>query len=142
MEAPSLTRKEYHRRYYQKNKKRLDAANLQWARDNKKAKRLISRRWEAKHPSLTNFFNMMSRCYNKKTVRYPIYGGRGIRVHQPWHDFKTYEKEWGKLKPGKGYTVDRIDNDKGYFPGNVRWITRAEQKLNQRHNNRFTKGRK
>jgi hypothetical protein len=129
-----MTRKEYHLQWRTKNRAYVNAKSNEWAKEHKESKRCSARKWEAKHPSLTNHRNMMSRCYNSNTNRYHLYGGKGIKVYKPWHDFKIYEKEWG-------YTVDRINNHKGYFPNNVKWSTKAEQKLNQRHNNRFTKGR-
>lgn len=77
--------------------------------------------------------NMMARCYRPDNENFNYYGGRGISVYLPWHDFETFEKAVGP-HPGKGFSLDRIDNDKGYFPENVKWSTLAEQGRNKRSN--------
>ena len=64
------------------------------------------------------------------------YFERGIRVFDGWvgeGGFERFLQHIGR-QPGDGYTVDRIDNDRGYEPGNVRWATRKEQSRNQRTN--------
>jgi hypothetical protein len=73
---------------------------------------------------------MMGRCYNPKHPRYADYGGRGIRVCERWHDFTNFLADMGEPPPG--LTLDRIDNNKGYEPGNCRWATVQEQNTNQR----------
>lgn len=77
----------------------------------------------------------MRRCYNTKHPQFHDYGGRGLIVCEEWHDpavFITYvETELGE-RPTKAHTIDRVDNDRGYEPGNLRWATRAVQNSNQR----------
>lgn len=75
--------------------------------------------------------NMMDRCYREGNRQYHNYGGRGIDVHQAWHEFESFAADMGP-HPGPGLTLDRIDNDQGYKPGNVRWATRGEQARNKR----------
>ena len=72
------------------------------------------------------------RCTVLKCKSYPDYGGRGIKFL-----FTSFEQFFAELgpKPSKQYTLDRIDNDGNYEPGNVRWATR----LDQTHNRRCTK---
>jgi hypothetical protein len=74
---------------------------------------------------------MKSRCYNSNNKRYDMYGGRGILVCDEWlHNYSAFLAYVGR-KPSPEYTLDRIDNDKGYEPGNVRWATPKEQNGNR-----------
>lgn len=75
---------------------------------------------------------MNNRCYNTRDKRYKDYGGRGIEVYQPWRDsFQAFFKDVGP-RPSYLFSVDRIDNSKGYFPDNVRWATAKQQNRNRR----------
>ncbi len=76
---------------------------------------------------------MRKRCNNKNTNSYASYGGRGISVCERWGCFENFLSDMGH-KPGPGYSLDRIDNDKGYEPDNCRWATFAEQSVNKRDN--------
>jgi hypothetical protein len=72
------------------------------------------------------------RCYNPNYDRYNYYGGRGIKVCNEWlNSFETFLKDMG-IKPGKDYSVDRIDVNGNYEPGNCRWADRITQRNNQR----------
>ena len=86
------------------------------------------------HPLYRRWQSMMARCYNQSHVGFKNYGGRGIAVYEPWHDVVTYIT-WVEQNLGPcpyGCTMDRIDNDRGYEPGNIRWATRSTQSKNQR----------
>lgn len=74
---------------------------------------------------------MIDRCENPRSTKWDDYGGRGIAVCSQWHDFESFLADVG-YPPDPLLTLDRIDNDGDYAPGNVRWATRAEQRLNQR----------
>jgi hypothetical protein len=60
-----------------------------------------------------------------------IYVDRGIAVAPEWQDFDCFLSDMGP-HPGPGYSIDRIDNDKGYGPGNCRWVTTKAQNRNTR----------
>ena len=77
--------------------------------------------------------SMLSRCRCGPTDKnYKDYSGRGITVCERWRsDYAAFLADMGR-KPGPEYTLDRIDNDKGYTPDNCRWATRSVQNSNQR----------
>ncbi len=73
---------------------------------------------------------MKSRCYNKNNIFYQNYGGRGITVCDRWkNSFENFYSDMGKCP--NGHSIDRIDNDNGYFPENCKWSTRSEQDRNK-----------
>ena len=76
------------------------------------------------------WLNLRNRCNNPKTPDFHYYGGRGIRVCPQWDYFVVFAADVG-AHPGSGMTLDRIDNDKDYEPGNVRWATRQTQARNR-----------
>lgn len=75
------------------------------------------------------------KCYNGNHKDYKYYGGRGILMYEPWiNDFEAF-KQWILTNLGsrpEGLTMDRMDNDKGYEPGNLRWATQQVQADNRR----------
>jgi hypothetical protein len=72
------------------------------------------------------------RCESPSCPSYPDYGGRGITMATVFREsFPAFKKELGP-KPSAQHTVDRIDNDRGYEPGNIRWATYKEQAHNKR----------
>lgn len=75
--------------------------------------------------------NAKLRCFDKTDPQYKYYGGRGIVMQDSWaRDFKAFISYIGN-KPEKSFSLDRIDNDLGYYEGNVRWATKTEQVTNR-----------
>jgi hypothetical protein len=78
------------------------------------------------------WLGMRKRCSDPKNRVYPYYGGRGIKVCKEWQsDYKQFLKDMG-CRPGLEFSIDRIDNDGNYEPGNCRWATPAQQIANRR----------
>jgi hypothetical protein len=79
--------------------------------------------------------SMLRRCYVKDHVGYPHYGARGIQVCEQWRDkekgFEQFLKDMGE-RPTPRHTLDRINPDGNYEPGNVRWATMKHQNRNKR----------
>lgn len=85
----------------------------------------------SKHPEFhlhSTWCSIKQRCTNPKTKNYHRYGGRGINICNEWlNSFECFLKDMGS-RP-KGHSIDRIDNEKGYFKENCRWVT-FEQNCN------------
>ncbi len=77
-----------------------------------------------------------NRCCNPTHEAYADYGGRGITFHTPWRDdYTAFARDIDTTigrRPSRAYSIDRIDNDRGYEPNNLRWATQAEQNRNRR----------
>jgi hypothetical protein len=83
------------------------------------------------------WMSMIQRCTNPLEAAYPNYGGRGITVCDEWsNEFQAFYDHVSTLPHfgEKGRSLDRIDNDGNYEPGNVRWATRPEQQRNTSRN--------
>lgn len=84
-------------------------------------------------PEWYSWVNMQDRCFRKKLRAYARYGGRGITVSKEWlgrGGFQRFLNHIG-LRPSPTHSIDRIDNDGNYEPGNVRWATKKEQSRNR-----------
>ena len=76
---------------------------------------------------------MVHRCTNPKNKKYKDYGGRGIAICEEWLNIKNFVAWAEATYPNlEGYTLDRINNDKGYSPENCRWADTTTQAINQR----------
>ena len=88
----------------------------------------------SKKPEYNAWASLVQRCTNKKCPAWKDYGRRGIKVCDEWKDsFEAFYAHIGP-KPMAGLAVDRIDNEKGYEPGNVRWATYKQNGRNKRSN--------
>ena len=93
---------------------------------------LIDGNPSTKHPLYRAWKGMRERCNYKKHKDYKSYGGRGIKVCERWNNsFENFLEDVGK-KPEKSYSLDRIDFNGNYEPGNVRWADKKTQANNRR----------
>ena len=102
-------------------------------------KEVHSRKWTTHGMSRTKAYKVWEgirwRCLNEKSNVYSSYGGRGITICDEWRDdfvaFYNYVSKLDHFGESE-YSIDRIDNDGNYEPGNVRWATKEEQTRNRR----------
>lgn len=81
--------------------------------------------------------NMIQRCYNPKNKAYKNYGARGIAVCDEWRNsFENFISDMGECPINR--SIDRIENDKGYYKENCRWATLMEQLMNRRNTKLYT----
>lgn len=87
-------------------------------------------------PEYNAWASMKSRCYNSTAQNFMDYGGRGIKVCEKWRDsFEAFISDMGK-RPSKRHSLDRVDYNGNYEPGNCRWAT-SHQQCNNKRNNRY-----
>lgn len=81
--------------------------------------------------------DMRKRCLSEKSKDYANYGGRGITIDERWNRFEDFLADVG-IAPSKKHSLDRIDVNGNYEPGNIRWATWQEQQTNRRNSLNFT----
>jgi hypothetical protein len=88
-------------------------------------------------PEYKVWCGIIQRCTNQNYPKWKDYGGRGITICERWRDFPNFYKDIGP-RPTPKHTVERINNEKGYEPGNVEWATKLVQGNNKRNNRLIT----
>lgn len=103
-------------------REKLIAVNTKHGHAKQRAASLTYRSWS----------KMLQRCRDSKNNRYAMYGGRGIKVCDRWvSSFADFLADVGP-RPSKTHSIDRIEVDGDYEPGNCKWSTALEQRHNQR----------
>ena len=90
--------------------------------------------------SYRSWYDMKRRCTNSRCSSFKFYGEKGINYCSEWENFENFFEDMGECPPG--FTIDRIDNEKGYFKENCRWADKETQFKNKRprkHSREFPK---
>jgi len=85
------------------------------------------------NPTYSKYQAMKQRCSNPNHVSYSDYGAKGTKVCDRWTKFENFLSDMGEC-PSKDATIDRIENSKGYEPGNVQWLSKSMQARNTSRN--------
>jgi hypothetical protein len=88
-----------------------------------------------RNPAYISWKAIRRRCCDPTNKDFPLYGGRGIAMFEHWVNnpeaFVAYVMRELGDRPAPGFSIDRINNNAGYVPGNIRWATRVEQQNNK-----------
>ena len=109
----------------EETRKKLSERNPWWITKHGHASR------KGKTPTWYSWSSMLDRCNNPNATHYHRYGGRGITICERWMTFTAFLEDMGERLIGT--TLDRINNDGNYEPGNCRWATVAEQNANRKY---------
>lgn len=99
--------------------------------------RILSRGRRKEQPEYHNWRGMWERCTNPRHEKFRLYGGRGITVCERWNDLWAFIDDMGR-KPSDSHSIERIDGNRNYEPGNCRWATQTEQMRNTSRNRMLT----
>lgn len=116
------------------SKIRLGKTKSCGCRRQKVFKEMVTKHGMSRSSEYSSWLNMKDRCYNEKNKSYHNYGGRGIVVCARWlHSFENFLEDMGP-KPSKDYSLERVDNERGYGTDNCEWANRYTQSRNTRSN--------
>lgn len=90
-----------------------------------------------REPEYIVWCSMRQRCSNPNASKFEDYGGRGIRVCERWSRYENFLEDMGR-RPSSSHSIERIDVDGGYEPGNCRWATADDQSVNKRTSRKVT----
>ena len=90
-----------------------------------------AKRTHSRHSLYPIWYMMHYRCKNPNSKDFPNYGGRGIQVCERWADLMVFASDMG-AKPSPAHTLERVNNNGNYEPGNCVWATRSAQNFNRR----------
>lgn len=104
---------------------------------NQRVRETITKHGLSKTPEYRAWWDMIARCTNSDHPSFVDYGARGITVFDKWlTNFELFLSHIG-TRPNRTATLDRIDNNNGYVPGNVRWVSRQINQSNRRNSKRW-----
>lgn len=128
-----LTSRRWHARHKKRGREAKRRWNLRnpdaWRRKDKNVRKKANRRWLAKNPERIAYAQAKARCTNPRHRAWKDYGGRGVEFR--FRSFRQFIRLLGP-RPSRRHSLDRIDNDGHYEPGNVRWATPRQQARNRR----------
>lgn len=100
-------------------------------------KELMTRHGDIESQEYCSWKSLRHRCLNPNDASFRNYGGRGITVCERWHSYENFLADMGR-KPTPEHTIERVDNNRGYEPGNCVWATDGQQARNRRFNHWIT----
>lgn len=126
--------REYNAKYRAAHAAELKSKKAKYQAEHKDRGRTANAKYDKANPLRKIWVGMLQRCENPAHKYYKNYGGRGIAVCPEWHDYSTFTA-WVEANLGprpEGHSLDRVNNDLGYCPENLRWASAAEQARNRR----------